>query len=528
MAGPTEDQLKAAAKKAYAAGDVAAAKRLIDAARKAGASQPAVTAAPDAMSPDMTGKMAGLSAYYQKKVEPLQYDIPKQSPAEVFMGNLANGVAFGFADEIGAGIGALLGDGTYESNLAGLRAQNERQKQDAPKSALAGELAGAVAMPLGGLKSTGKLGLDMVKGGATGAALSGLYGFGSGEGGFDQRAADARNAAMWGGGIGLAIPGLGALLQKGLNSNAVSKAIKKGSANALDSDALKAVAKDAYKAVDDAGVQISPSSLSTMVQDMLASMKTQGLRTTTGRELSPKAAGFADTAMDVATDPAMKAGIPFSEVETLRKLAQAPASDVTNKLDASLGSQAIGKIDEFIAKLSPGQVTSGSADDLGSLITAARSAYQKAAKSSTIDTVIEKADGYLGGSASGIRNQFGTMLKNPKKYLKGFTPLEIEAMKRVVNGSPIERAIVLAGSGLGRLASAGAGAGLGGIPGLIAGGAIGSGVQKLADNIVGKKAETLRALVANGGKASLPQVSSNPRWLTEALLQRFAASGVNH
>lgn len=48
MAGPTEAQLKDAARKAFAAGDTAAAKRLIEAARKAGAAQPAAPAAPAA------------------------------------------------------------------------------------------------------------------------------------------------------------------------------------------------------------------------------------------------------------------------------------------------------------------------------------------------------------------------------------------------------------------------------------------------------------------------------------------------
>lgn len=119
------------------------------------------------------------------------------------------------------------------------------------------------------------------------------------------------------------------------------------------------------------------------------------------------------------------------------------------------------------------------------------------------------------------------MLKNPKKYLRGYTDLEIAAMKRVVNGSPLERAIVLAGGGLGKLATAGAGYSTGGLGGLVAGSVVGSGVQKLADKIVSGKAETLRALVANGGKGGLPVASSAPRWLVEALMQRASASGLS-
>jgi hypothetical protein len=520
----TPEEILAKSKQLFDSGDVEGAKRLARIAKDRMGKPSPVAAAP-AQSPEMAGKLAFLSSHFQSAVRPQER--PVQSPGEVFMGNLANGATFGFADEIAAGLGSMGGSQTYDEILAGLRRQHEFQKQDAPKAAFAGELTGAVAMPMGGLKSTGKLGLDIMKGGLTGAGLSGLYGFGSGEGGFDERAKDARTAAMWGGGIGAIIPGLGAIVQKALDSRAVSQGVKDAAAGALDTDALKKAAKDAYKAVDDAGVAIDQTALTTMVQDMLTGLKGQGLRTTTGRELSPKAAGFADTALDIATDPAFKGGVPFSEVETLRKLAQAPASDIANKLDASLGTQAIGAVDDFIGKLNPSQVTKGNADDLASLITGARSAYQKAAKSATIDGVIEAADGYLGGTASGIRNQFGKMLRNPKKYLKGFTPLEIEAMKRVVNGSPLDRAVILAGGGLGKLATATAGFGTGGLPGLLAGGVVGSGVQKLADKIVGRKAETLRALVANGGPGLLPVASSAPRGLLEAIMQKAAAAGIN-
>lgn len=66
MADPTEAQLKAAARKALAAGDQAAAKRLIDAARKAGAS-----AAP-AQSPEMATGLASLSAMTQNPAQAME------------------------------------------------------------------------------------------------------------------------------------------------------------------------------------------------------------------------------------------------------------------------------------------------------------------------------------------------------------------------------------------------------------------------------------------------------------------------
>jgi hypothetical protein len=123
-----------------------------------------------------------------------------------FAGNLAPGVTFGFADEIGAGIDAALTDRTYGQSVEMLRARDREMSEAFPKTAVAGQIAGAVAVPV----AAAPRGATMMRAGAqnalTGMGLAGLYGFGTGEGGFAERAANALSAAPLGFAVGAASP----------------------------------------------------------------------------------------------------------------------------------------------------------------------------------------------------------------------------------------------------------------------------------------------------------------------------------
>lgn len=128
-----------------------------------------------------------------------------QGPFAAFAGNLAPGVTFGFADEIGAGISAMTG-GDYDQTLESLRAIQDNQAEDNPKSAVAGQIVGAVGVPVGTFARGGSLLRNVAQNALTGMGLAGLYGFGTGEGGFENRATNALNAAPLGFALGGAAP----------------------------------------------------------------------------------------------------------------------------------------------------------------------------------------------------------------------------------------------------------------------------------------------------------------------------------
>jgi hypothetical protein len=101
--------------------------------------------------------------------------------------SIANGVTFGYADELAAKGNALLGSGTYEQNVAKERARNE---QIPAAIAIPGEIAGAVgatvaAAPVAAVAGATRLGAaasrlpQFAKFGALGAAEGALAGSGN-------------------------------------------------------------------------------------------------------------------------------------------------------------------------------------------------------------------------------------------------------------------------------------------------------------------------------------------------------------
>lgn len=550
MADPTEAQLKDAARKALAAGDQAAAKRLIDAARKAGAAtqQPQAPAEPPVIAKTKDGGRImrmpdGSLAFASSAMSTTNQDTIKKlmegaTPVEASTyGNVSEGgqfgtavrsglqgMTFGFGDEVVARGASLMGGTPYEAELARERARLERGRDANPVTATAAEIGGAVAVPLGAAGSTGKLGTDMLRGAATGGALSGIYGFGAGEGGFLPRMQDAALSGAAGGFIGGLIPAVGAGVKRVAGGLAERAAAKEALKTAPTTEQLRAAGNAAYKAVDDAGVVVKPDAFGGMVQGVTDTMRRGGLDEGMG-SLTPQAARAAAILEDAATSPKNASGVPFSEIDLLRRKAGVPASNMAVPLESRLGMQAIEGVDDFVNKLTPDQVIAGDAEALPGLISKARETWSRMSKSQMIDDAISASENYLSGSASGIRNQFARILKSDK-LSRGFTEAEKKAMRRVVNGSIPEQLLNLVGGGLGQLGLMGGGWGAGGVPGALAGAAVAGGARRGAEAVAQKNAEIVRALVAAGNTTTLPQVGNQARSLIEALMQRGTAAAL--
>lgn len=541
----TEEQLKAAARKALAAGDTAAAKRLVDAARKAGAA----AQAPAAPSPEMAAGLANLSAMTQNPAAALDtkraedrttWDAIKDN----VVGNPDDGVqSYGerlgtwlnragetmtlgtVGDEASAAAYSMLPGRTYEGELDRFRKNEEGMSGLGRVSA---DVVGAIIPAFTGIGLASKaasLPGAIMKGAAIGGTQGGVLGFMEGEGGISDRMGNAASGAGLGAALGGIVgPAAGAITDKVAQSLANRRAIAEAIKGAPTTAQLKDAGRAAYKAVDDAGVMVKPEAFASAAGGITADMVDSGMRTGVGRSLAPKSADLADVMFDMATDPNYAKGIPFSEIDTLRKVAGAPASDMANKLESSLGTKAIEGIDDFVNNLTPAQVAAGSADELPGLIQTARSVWSKALKSGMIDDAIENSQNYLSGEASGIRNQFARILKSPK-LSRGFSDLEKAAMRKVINGSVPERFLNLMGGGLGQMATMGVGAGMGGAPGFLIGTGIAAGARKGSEALANRNAEIVRALVASGKAGAMPQISQVPREIVEALTRRSAEVG---
>lgn len=160
----------------------------------------------------------------------------------------AQGLLFGFADELEARLRAGIDQEEYERLLKEIRGNIEEYRKAEPIESMAFEIGGAVVPAIaatiltgGGAlagigarlatqfpkvtgllqrglgKTIGTRGADTVIGGATVGGVQGAAeGFGSGEGGFANRAVDATLGAGTGTALGGAITGAGNVLQKTL------------------------------------------------------------------------------------------------------------------------------------------------------------------------------------------------------------------------------------------------------------------------------------------------------------------------
>lgn len=162
-------------------------------------------------------------------------------------------------DKAGAGIASMIYGVPYDEALANIQEGTKRNVEDNPGTALAGRVAGAVA-PLGiaGMTATGARALGMtgptLGGRVLNSALSGaaISGADTATRGGDM--GDVATSAAIGGGIGGAIPALGAGLKAGYN--AVKGGIQRATGSAGAADDMLARAFQADKA---AGRVMSPA-----------------------------------------------------------------------------------------------------------------------------------------------------------------------------------------------------------------------------------------------------------------------------
>lgn len=504
----TTNSIVDAAKTAFASGNDEEGKRLLTEANRLAVS---TGAAPDGFvaNPETGGMM----------------DLRNDPSLDMGQGKSAafgamQGLGFNFGDEaIGLATAAMGGDRQFAEERA---REMDRRAQENTLSYLGGYIPGAIASSLTAGKALGigneaTMGGRMAASALLGGGQSALAGAGAGEG--EGRARGALIGGLIGAGLGAAAPPVASGLGKLWEAFKTPAALKAAAAGAQTTDELRAAGNAAYQAIDDAGVVVKPEAFADATGKITGDMAANGLRMTTGRQqLTPKAADLAEVMYDMATDPAYSKGVPFSEIDVLRKIAGAPASDMANNLDRSLGVRAIEGIDDFVNNLTPDQVASGNAENLPEMVKTARSLWSKMLKSGLIDDAIEKSKNYQSGEASGLANRFRTIL-NSDKLSRGFTDAEKAAMRRVINGTLPERFLRFMGGGIGNVVSGATGYNAGGIVGLLGGTAISGGARKAAEVIANRNAELVRALIANGGKANLPVVPGTTKAALSAMIR---------
>ena len=442
----------------------------------------------------------------------------RMGKADAWLHGATQGATFGFGDEMAAGLMSMSPNMTYDQALGQVRGSLGQAREDQPRAALASEVLGSLAVPAGAMGATanGGLAARTAIGMGIGSAQGGLYGFGTGEGGFDERRNKAANDAVLGGVIGGAIPGATALGSALVNKllGRSSKAATVASAPALDD--LRNQATAIFSRADQA-TSLPRQPLTSAFQGMADDAARQGLDDI----LTPQSARALSRIEDAATAPSQTIG--FRDLDILRRQAGIPAANRADKVEAAIGSRLVEGIDDVIESASP---------QLGGDVSVARDMWGRLRRTEMIDEAMRRAGNAASGVENGLRSQFRAILNDPRR-LRGLSKAEISAMERVVKGGAVGNALKkigklgagsaqqsnMLGAGLG----AGAGAAVAGPIGAFAVPIVGGIAQKAGERSTQKAAEFARALVASGGRQATAQKAISP--LQQLFLEQMLQQG---
>ena len=431
-------------------------------------------------------------------------------------------------DEASAAVESIVPGVNYADRRDHYRNQERVLERDNPGLALGADLGGAalgVAIPggaIGTLARGASLPARIGASAAAGAGMGGTAGFMEGEG-LEDRLSQAQTGGLLGAGVGAAIPVVGAGVQKIADTRTANRAIRNTVANAPTSDQLRASGQAAYRAIDDAGVMVRPDRVRGTMQGIADDIRSEGLKFDSLGSAMPASRAALGVADEVSQSTANS--VPFSDLDMLRRaIGNASASNLANRNDTRVATQALSGLDDFVRNIGPDDIDSGDIETLQTMLPKARELWSRMSRSQLLDDAIEAgSNNYRTGAASGIRAQFQRVLNNPK-LIRGFSDAEKAMIRRVVNGTLPEQALNYLGSGLGMITQGAVGAAVGGLPGMIAGAATGAGSRKLAERMVNKNAEIARAIVAAGGMPQLPVASDAARKITEGLMRRTTAA----
>jgi hypothetical protein len=219
-------------------------------------------------------------AITQDQLDILLRDTQQQpEPESQRLRSVAQGLTFGFADEIEAYIRSLGGDGPqYEAIRDDIRRRLSAYQEANPAASIGYETIGAIAPTAlslltgvgagAGAANVGRIATlggrlpRFAQGAATGAAYGGLYGAGTAEGDIESRIEQARESAATGalfGAGGQAILGTIAGTTKPFVN--LFKSFKKTDDVSNIGNQITRMSKNAYKSLDNAGVKISSQEL---------------------------------------------------------------------------------------------------------------------------------------------------------------------------------------------------------------------------------------------------------------------------
>ena len=434
---------------------------------------------------------------------------------------LTQGLSFGLVDEANAALragydrvvnGKPFGE-AYDQRLAQERSVLSQVREENPLSSLAGEVVGGAVIPAGAAAKGATVAQQAVRGAAAGAATGGLYGFGQGEGGVANRTQDAAVSGAIGGAVGAAAPYVVRGAQSLATGRSADKAVQAAVKDAPTADALRAESSRLYDAARARGVEIKPDVIKNFAADVAQTAMDEGLDPV----LTPRASRAVERITAIGDSGSVK----WKDLELARRVSgiAAQSTDPNERRMAGIVSE---KIDDFVVNLVDGDLTSGTAEGLGSEIAQARKLWGQMRNSERMTQAMEKAKDAASGYENGLRIEFRKLV-NDQKFWRGLSASEKDAVLAVVRGTPtgnILKRVSRLSFGAGaqtNVLGASLGSGMGATAGSALGGPVGAMVGATVPPLVGRAAArgaekaTERAAATAQGLAAIGGLPVEPR-----------------
>lgn len=267
---------------------------------------------------------------------------------------------------------------------------------------------------------------------------------------------------------------------------------------------LKARSQKAYENAKNAGATVNESSFANAVNDLRTSLLDEGMN----QKLTPDAVAALEHIAE------HKGPLTIKQLETYRKVAKnAESKSFANPADARLAGKIVETIDSYMEGLGPKDIIAGDAKGAVSALNEARDLWSRYRKAGVLDELMQRAElrsSQFSGSGyeNAVRTEFRQLAMNKKK-MRGFSQAEQAAIKKVVNGGPVENTLRLLGkaaptsivsAGLG----SGAGLAAGGPAGAVAVPAVGAVSRYAAQKMTLRNADIANALMRRGPNVPPP------------------------
>jgi len=339
----------------------------------------------------------------------------------------AENASLGSSNHLEAAIKSLLPTGPsrfldYGNNLEMVRQRNDIQKDAAPISKTVGGLIGAVGgagrLMKEGVTAVGKTGKGLLGTtlgvGIDSAALAGTHAALDGRNPLEE----AKQGGLLGAGANLVFRGAAPI------AGALRRAPK-----STTTEAIKDQASKAYAQSEGFGSTFSPAQLQGLTDD-ISKLVPQGGLGGVDRVSHPTIA----RALEKLQANSGK-GATLSDLDKFR---QTLSGSPLNKPDARLSSKARKALDKFTANTIPASTAQGTGQEANAALLNARALHRRGLKSSALDEVenrIKASSGFIGGKKDeAIRGALRSVI-NSKKQRRQFDGPEIDAMRKIVEGS---------------------------------------------------------------------------------------------